>query len=121
VSAWLGFNRMPGPQVPGDPDDDSAVTPLFGEFDIHSVDQRPLPRGVAVQGAWLRAADSVWALRVAPGDTARAGSAWIAENVRGGPAWLPEEGSVDVIVRVRRPDGASHLVQARSVRAEVSQ
>lgn len=120
VGAWLGFNRMPGPRVPGDPGEESPATLLLGEFDIHTVDRRPLPRGVAVQGAWLRAADSVWSLRVAPGDTAR-GSAWIARTLRGGPAWPSEEGSADVIVRVRRPDGASRLVQARSVRAEVSQ
>ena len=112
AKAALWINRMPGPAIEGL--DDPPGDPLQGHFDVHSVDDRALPRGVALQGAWVHGADSVWAIAVAPSDTSRAGSPWIARRVHGVPAW-PRGDAAELVVRVRLPDGTSRLLRARSV------
>ncbi|HEX2079098.1 MAG TPA: hypothetical protein VHG08_15345 [Longimicrobium sp.] len=118
AAATLWIDRMPGPAIEGR--NDPPGDPLQGHFDVHSVDGRPLPRGLRLEGAWLVGADSVWPLAVAPSDTSRAGSPWIARRARGVPVW-PGEQSADLVVRLGRPDGTSQLVRTRSVPVTVAE
>lgn len=118
ANATLWINRMPGPEI--EDLDDQPGDPLQGHFDIHSVDDRSLPRGLRLQGAWVLATDSVWAIAVAPSDTSRAGSPWIVRRVHGVPAW-PRGDTAEVIVRMGLPDGRSQLVRTRSVPVTVEE
>lgn len=120
AGAVLWLNRSPGPRIrvrtrsPG--------LPLRGAIDVHRVDTldgRPFPAGIALQGAWLRAGDSIWALAVAPADTTRATGRGLAQEVWTGPPWLRRDSRVDVVLRLRRPDGAPALLQVRDVPVQV--
>lgn len=117
AGAELWLNLMPGVTL-GEGGSGPSGSPLRGRIGVHPVDTleaRPLPVGLGLSGAWLRAGDSVWSIPVAPAYTARAGATRLAHEVGGGPAWLRGGGRVDVVLRVRVPDGASRLVQARGV------
>ena len=122
AGAELWLNLMPGPSA--DESLESSGTPLLGTIRIHPADTtaaRPLPAGFALQGAWLRLGDSIWAFGVVPTDTTRATDTSLALSVWGGPAWLGRESEADVVLRVRRPDRASRLLRVRGVRVEVSE
>ena len=122
VGAYLYLNLMPGPDV-GDKPAGPPMLPLRGSIDIHPADTagaRTLPAGLALQGAWLLAGDSVWALGVVPSDLTRANSRSLALTVWGGPGWLGRGSGADVVVRVRPPDGAPRLLQVRGVPVDVA-
>ncbi|MBW3570649.1 MAG: hypothetical protein KY467_06045 [Gemmatimonadetes bacterium] len=123
AGAVLWLNLMPGPDL-GDEPAGPPVLPLRGTIDIHPADTagaKTLPAGLALQGAWLLAGDSTWALGVVASDSTRATSRSLALDVWGGPGWLGRDSSADVVVRVRRPDGAPLLLGVRGVRVEVSE
>lgn len=121
VGAVLWLNLMPGPEIGDEPAGPPGL-PFRAVIDIRPADTaaaRTLPAGLAFQGAWLLAGDSSWALGVVASDSTRATSRSLALEVWGGPAWLGPESSADVVVRVRRPDGAPLLLQVRGVPVHV--
>lgn len=138
AGAYLYLNLMPGPEV-GDEPAGPPMLPLRGTIDIHPADTagartlpgaiaihpadtsgaKTLPAGLALQGAWLLAGDSIWAVGLVPSDTTRATSTNLPLRVWGGPGWLGRDSSADVVVRVRRPDGAPLLLQVRGVPVDV--
>jgi hypothetical protein len=123
AGAELWMNLMPGPEVEDEPAG-PPMTPVQGTIDIHPADPAgatALPIGLAVEGAWLRAGDSIWALGIARPDTARAARGNPALQVWGGPPWLGRDSRVDVVVRVRLPDGAPVLLRVRGYHVEVAE
>jgi hypothetical protein len=121
AGAYLYLNLMPGPDAGDDPAG-PPMLPLLGTIDIHPADTagaRTLPAGLALDGAWLVAGDSIWALGVVQSDTTRATSTNLPLRVGGGPGWLGRDSRADVVVRVRRPDGAPLLLQVRGVPVDV--
>ncbi|HEU4884256.1 MAG TPA: hypothetical protein VFT45_18520 [Longimicrobium sp.] len=123
AAADLWLNLMPGDQPEGEPAG-PPMSPLLGSIDIHPADTasaRTLPAGLSLQGGWLLAGDSIWALGVAPSDATNGISTSLALEVGGGPTWLGrEESRVDVVVRVRRPDGTAVLLRVRAAHVQVA-
>jgi hypothetical protein len=138
VEAQLWFNRMPGGVPELEPQQDSPVsppgenrvepqqgpllTPLSGSISLRGADSPAVqpPSGVALQGAWLRAGDSIWALSTAPVARGDDGIPLRTHLVGGAPVWLQGDDTVDVVIRVRYPDGSSRLVQKPRVRVYVA-
>lgn len=121
IGAVLWLNLMPGPDL-GDEPAGPPTLPLRATIDIHPADTagaRTLPAGLAFQGGWLLAGDSIWALGVVASDSTRATSRSLALDVWGGPGWLGRDSRADVVLRVRRPDGAPLLLQVRGVPVQV--
>jgi hypothetical protein len=123
AGAELYLNLMPGPEI-GDEPAGPPMLPLRATIDIHPADTaaaKALPAGLAFEGAWLLAGDSIFALGVVPSDTTRAASASLTLDAWGGPGWLGRDSSADVVVRVRRPNGAPLLLHLRGVRVYVAE
>ncbi|HEX2210272.1 MAG TPA: hypothetical protein VHG93_21525 [Longimicrobium sp.] len=121
AEAELWFNRMPGDATGLEPRQGPPVTPLTGLVYLRRADSLAVQpaAGVALQGAWLRAGDSTWALATAQDAPGFGGVPPLTHSVEGGPPWLGRNDTVDVVLRVRYPDGSSRLVQKRRVRVYV--
>ncbi len=114
---------MPGGTGGPEERDGSPPTPLTGLVYLHRVDSLPPhpPAGVALHGAWLRTGDSTWALATAQNAPGFDGIPPLTHSIEGGPAWLQRDDTVDVVLRVRYPDGSSRLVQKRRVHVYVAE
>lgn len=123
AGAELWFNRMPGGAGGLEARQGPPLTPLTGLVYLHRADSLAVQptAGVALQGAWLRAGDSTWALSTAQDAPGFDGIPPLTHSVEGGPPWLGPDDTVDVVLRVRYPDGSSRLVLKRRVHVYVAE
>lgn len=123
AQAELWFTRMPGGADGSGRAQKPPLAPLTGLVYLHRADSLPLhaTAGVALQGAWLRAGDSTWALSTAQDAPGFDGIARLTHSVRGRPPWLGPNDTVYVVLRVRYPDGSSRLVVKRRVHVYVAE
>lgn len=121
ADAELWFDTATGGAGGREAQNGAATTPLAGLVYLRRVDSLPPrpPAGVALHGAWLRAGDSTGALATAQDAPGFDDVPPLTHSVQGGPAWLARDDTVDVVIRVRFPDGSSRLVQKRRVHVYV--
>jgi hypothetical protein len=101
--AWRDFMPRPGGVAKG--------SDLMVNLQIQALGDLPLPQGLAVDSAWVRAAEGQWS--TAPSREPRPELVnGLDLMLRGGPRWSTHQ-AVDVLVRLRMPDGQERYVQAR--------
>ncbi|MGH7658180.1 MAG: hypothetical protein ACREL6_08085, partial [Gemmatimonadales bacterium] len=78
---------------------------------ITSPDSVALPEGILVDSAWVRSNEGFWS--TTPSDEPRPDTPYGMDlMLRGGPKWSTDH-TLDVLVRIRMPDGTTHYLQAR--------
>jgi hypothetical protein len=103
TSAWRDFMPRPG-NVP-------AGSDLMVNLQIQALDDRSLPPGLAVDSAWVRSAEGEWS--TAPSREPRPELAnGLDLMLRRGPRWAPNQ-AIDVLVRLRLPNGEVGYAQSR--------
>jgi hypothetical protein len=89
-------------------------SPLMVSLQIVNLRERPLPDGITVDSVWVRSPEGTWS--TAPSSEPRPGLPNGAEFIlRGGPKWKTDQ-LLDVLVRLRAPDGSVHHLQRRGQR-----
>jgi hypothetical protein len=103
ASAWRDFMPRPGGMASG--------SDLMVNLQIQTLGDLPLPQGLAVDSAWVRSAEGQWS--TAPSREPRPEPANGLDLIlRGGPRW-PTDQAIDVLVRLRLPNGEERYVLAR--------
>jgi hypothetical protein len=102
--AWRDFMPRPGGETSG--------SGLMVNLQIRALDDRSLPRGLAVDSAWIRCAEGHWS--TAPSHEPRPELAnGLDLMLRGGPVWKTNQ-TIDVLVRLRLPNGEARYLEARN-------
>jgi len=111
IYAWRDFAPQPGGSGQG--------SDLMVNLQIRSLDDAPLPVGLAVDSAWVRSMEGLWA--TAPTDEPRPDFPnGLDLMLRGGPKWKTGQ-VLDVLLRVRLPAGGpGYLVARRQPLSETS-
>ncbi len=109
VFAWRDFMpRIARERTGGD------GSPLMVSLQILNLSERPLPNGITVDSVWVRSPEGIW--NTAPSSEPRPGLPNGAEFIlRGGPRWNTDQ-QLDVLARLRAPDGSAHYLQVRGQR-----
>ena len=103
IYAWRDFAPQPGGSEQG--------SYLMVNLQIRSLDDAPPPAGLAVDSAWVRSTEGLWA--TAPTDEPRPDFPnGLDLMLRGGPKWKIGQ-NLDVLVRVRVASGEAHYLVAR--------
>jgi hypothetical protein len=103
IYAWRDFAPHPGGSASG--------SNLMVNLQLKSLDAAPLPAGLAVDSAWVRSIEGLWA--TSPTDESRPDFPnGLDLMLRGGPKWKTGQ-NLDVLVRVRLPSGKVRYVLAR--------
>jgi hypothetical protein len=102
--AWRDFMPRPG--------GDRNGSGLMVNLQIRALDSLSLPRGLGVDSAWVRCAEGHWS--TAPSREPRPQFAnGLDLMLRGGPSWETNQ-TIDVLVRLRLPNGEARYLEARN-------
>jgi hypothetical protein len=111
VFAWRDF--MPGISRERGGRDRSG-SPLMMSLQVRSLEGASLPAGLTVDSVWVRSPEGTW--DTAPSSEPRPGLPNGLEVIlRGGPKWSTGN-RLDVLVRLRTPDGAAYHLLAQGQR-----
>jgi hypothetical protein len=85
--------------------------PLIAVLRIQDANRSPLATSIHADVAWIVNGGDVWAVRPREEQGATTSSLFYEAVARDGPKWGPGV-AVDVVVRLREPSGATHLLRA---------
>jgi hypothetical protein len=103
IYAWRDFAPQPGGSGKG--------SDLMVNLQLKSLDAAPLPPELAVDSAWVRSTEGLWA--TSPTDESRPDLPnGLDLMLRGGPKWKTGQ-NLDVLLRLRLPSGKARYVLAR--------
>lgn len=108
VGPWRDF--MPGPQY---------GSPLLVALWITALDLTAMPASVTLDSAWVTMGDQVWGVIPRQEIPRQPGASLFQTMLRGGPKW-PPGASIDVVVRLRGPDGAARCLRAPPAKIGIS-
>lgn len=89
--------------------------PLIGILRVQASDGSALATSIQVDAAWVVNGTEVWVATVGEERLAAPTPVFYEAVARNGPKWAPGV-SVDVVVRIREPSGATHLLRAAGQR-----